>query len=72
MQNETTTTTSETTDSEGPGNIRNRIDPLTGQYNDFLKNVQVYEEQTEDILSTTYMLNMSQPLKGHATVEGTE
>ena len=52
--------------------MRNRIDPLKGQFNDFLKNVPVYEEQTEDILSSSYYLNMSQPLQGHATVEGTE
>ena len=52
--------------------MRNIINPLTGQYNDFLKNVQVYEEQNEDILNASYFLNLSQKLKGYATVEGTE
>lgn len=67
---ETTTTTS--SDSEGPSKVKNIIDPFKNQYTDFLKNVSVYEEANEDTLKTMYYLNHSEPLKGYATQEGTD
>ena len=67
-----TTTSSDSTDSEGQSRIKNIIDPYKGQYSDFLKNVSVYEESNEDTLKTMYYLNHSQPLKGYATQEGTD
>ena len=66
------TTTSTSSDSEGPSRVKNIIDPYKGQYTDFLKNVSVFEEANEDTLKTMYYLNHSEPLKGWATQEGTD
>jgi hypothetical protein len=53
------TTTSTSSDSEGPSRVKNIIDPYKNQYTDFLKNVSVYEEANEDTLKTMYYLNHS-------------
>ena len=52
--------------------MKNIIDPYKGQFTDFLRNVSVYEESNDDSLKAMYYLNMSQPLKGWASPEGTE
>ena len=48
-----------TSDSDGPSRVKNIIDPLKGQYTDFLQNVSVIEEANEDTLKAMYYLNHS-------------
>lgn len=64
--------TTDSTDSEGQSRVKNIIDPLKGQYTDFLKNVSIYEESNEDTLKAMYYLKHHEPLKGWATQEGTD
>ena len=54
-----TETTEYSTDSEDPAKVKNIIDPYKGQYTDFLKNVNVYEESNDDSLKAMYYLNMN-------------
>ena len=50
--------------------IRAKIDPMKGQVYDFLRNVNVYEEQLYDV-EKPYFMDMKR-LRGHATEEGTD
>lgn len=50
--------------------IRPKIDPVKGHLTDFLKNVNIYEEQNLDVEQPYFMENRR--LKGYATPEGTE
>ena len=50
--------------------LRAKIDPMKGQVYDFLRNVNVYEEQNRDV-EKPYFMDFK-PLRGHATKEGTE
>jgi diketogulonate reductase-like aldo/keto reductase len=67
-----TSSTDSTSDSEGPSRVKMVIDPLRGQYTDFLRHVGVYEESNQDSHLVAYYLNQGQRLKGYATQEGTE
>lgn len=46
------------------------MNPAKRQVNNFLQNVNVYEEENQDVLTQYYFGN--DPLKGHATEEGTD
>jgi hypothetical protein len=50
--------------------LRAKIDPVKGQLQDFLKNVNIYEEQTKDVENPYFMVQDRLP--GHATAEGTD
>lgn len=50
--------------------LRAKIDPVKGQLQDFLKNVNIYEEQTKDVENPYFM--MTDRLPGFATSQGTE
>ena len=50
--------------------LRARIDPLKGQFTDFLRNVSIYEEQTKDV-EMPYFMEQGR-LRGYATNEGTD
>lgn len=50
--------------------IRAQINPMKGQVYDFLRNVNVYEEQNKDV-EKAYFMDLKR-LKGFATKEGTE
>ena len=50
--------------------VRAKIDPIQGQVYDFLRNVNVYEEQNLDVVKP-YFMDLK-PLRGHATNEGTD
>jgi hypothetical protein len=36
--------------------LRAKIDPVKGQVQDFLKNVNIYEEQTKDVENPYFMI----------------
>ncbi len=50
--------------------LRAKIDPVKGQLQDFLKNVNIYEEQTKDVENPYFMIQ--DRLSGYATAEGTD
>ena len=50
--------------------IRGRMDPMSGQVYDFLRNVGQYEEQKHDVAKPFFM--DKKPLRGFATKEGTD
>jgi len=50
--------------------LRAKIDPMHGQVYDFLRNVNVFEEQLRDVEKPYYM--DLKRLRGHATQEGTD
>jgi len=50
--------------------LRAKIDPIKGQLQDFLKNVNIYEEQTKDVENPYFMVQDRLP--GFATAEGTD
>lgn len=50
--------------------LRAKIDPVKGQLQDFLKNVNIYEEQTKDVENPYFMIQDLLP--GYATAEGTD
>lgn len=57
-------------DMDAEDMLRAQIDPIKGQVYDFLRNVNVYEEQNKDVQKPYFM--DFKPLRGYASPEGTD